>query len=236
MSEAPGKLLILVGPAGVGKTTLARSFIALAPQHRAFSVSHTTRPMRASESDGVDYWFVTRATFEAQRDQGGFAEWAEVHGNLYGTSRREIARLSGPGQVAVFDVDIVGALILWQHYPQQAVLVFVMPPSWSVLVQRLAGRGSETEVTLRRRLRTARMELQELLASTAPWHAVLNSELPTAVAQIVAAVALPAASVIDSTARDRVSALLLAAQADPRTDDPPADDPQSDDPHTKVPS
>jgi guanylate kinase len=220
MSSAPGKLLILVGPAGAGKTTLARAFIAGEPSKRAFSVSHTTRPMRATEQDGRDYWFVGRGEFEALRDQDGFAEWAEVHGNYYGTSRREIARLSGPGQVAVFDIDIVGAHNLWKQYPDQSVLVFVMPPSWAVLVQRLSDRGRETEATLRRRLRTARLELQELLASPAPWQAVLNLNLADASLALESAVAQSSAPGLGDEIRSAVQQMLGAAMADSRAADP----------------
>lgn len=220
MSLNPGKLLILVGPAGAGKTTLARAFIAVDPRQRAFSVSHTTRPMRASEQDGRDYWFVSRGDFEALRDQDGFAEWAEVHGNYYGTSRAEIARLSGPGQVAVFDIDIVGAHNLWRQYPQQSVLVFVLPPSWQVMVQRLSDRGSETEATLRRRLRTARLELQELLGSPAPWHAVVNRELGAASQALEQAVASAGAAALSDEVRAAVQQMIAAAQADRRADDP----------------
>ncbi len=214
---AGGHLLVLVGPAGAGKTTLAHRSIARSPEDRGFSVSHTTRPIRSTETDGVDYWFVDRATFEALRDQDGFAEWAEVHGNLYGTSRNEIKRLHDQGRDVLFDIDIVGATNLWRQYPQETRLIFVLPPSWQVLVSRLQGRGSETEATLRRRLRTARTELQGLIASPAPWHVISNDDLGAAVVALeplYAQAVPPATAVADQPG---VQAFLREALADPRT-------------------
>jgi len=209
--------VILVGPAGAGKTTIAHALERRSPASRGFSVSHTSRPLRQGEQTGVDYWFVTRPEFEHLRDGGAFAEWAEVHGNYYGTSLSEIARLHAAGQDILFDVDIKGAHNLWRQFPEQSRLVFVLPPSWQVLVERLASRGSETEQTLRRRLRTARRELQELLASPAPWHVVVNDQLAAAIARVEPMfdaqpplAAVPARSPI-------VQAFVADAQSDPRT-------------------
>lgn len=215
-----GKLVVLVGPAGAGKTTLAHRVIDAQPQRRGFSVSHTTRPIRATERDGVDYHFVERSAFEALRDRGGFAEWAEVHGNLYGTSHAEIARLMGEGRTVFFDVDIVGAHNLWQQYPQQTRLVFVLPPDWSHMVQRLQARGSETEATLRRRLQTARRELVALRTSDAPWRLIVNDNLDEATAQLAAVAADMAPAVSPHRDDPRVAALLRDAWADPRTEPP----------------
>jgi guanylate kinase len=215
---AAGKLVVLVGPAGAGKTTLAHRVIDEQPASRGFSVSHTTRPIRATERDGVDYHFVDRAAFEQLRDAGGFAEWAEVHGNLYGTSHAEIQRLTGAGRTVFFDVDIVGAHNLWRQYPQQTRLVFVLPPSWAQLVARLQARGTETDQTLRRRLQTARHELQALRASTAPWWLVVNDDLARATAALaaIAAQVPPPPSVPQDDAL--LATLLRDATADPRTD------------------
>ena len=178
--------------------------------------------MRAGERDGVDYWFVTRGEFERLRDGGGFAEWAEVHGNLYGTSRAEIARLHAAGQDILFDIDIVGAHNLWQQFPAQTRLVFVLPPTWEELVRRLQARGSETAETLQRRLRTARRELQALIESPAPWHVVLNDGLDDAVAAMEALLG-PQPPAADAPARQPVvRAFLAAAEADRRAADPVA--------------
>lgn len=210
----PGQLVILVGPAGAGKTTLAHGLIALAPDRRGFSVSHTTRPMRANEAHGVDYYFVDAAAFLALRDADGFAECAQVHGNWYGTSRAEIERLTKQGGDVLFDIDIVGAHNLWRAYPADARLVFVLPPSWQVLVERLRKRGSETEETLRRRLRTARQELRAVVESAAPWQVVVNAQIADAVADLQD---LLAGATDARPARDHpvVAAFLRDAEADP---------------------
>ncbi len=213
-----GRLVVLVGPAGAGKTTLAHRVIDLAPSRRGFSVSHTTRPIRATEHDGVDYWFVDRPYFESLRDHNGFAEWAEVHGNYYGTSRAEIERLTSAGRDVFFDVDIVGAHNLWRQYPESIRLIFVLPPSWQVLVQRLINRGTETDASLHRRLRTARRELQALLESPAPWTVVHNDDLPRATADLERAVCEP----LQPTAIEHHPGLrgfLREAMSDPRADD-----------------
>lgn len=217
--ERPSRLVVLVGPSGSGKTTLARRLIERHPQGCAFSVSHSTRPRRPSEVDGQDYHFVSRERFEALRDADGFAEWAEVHGNLYGTSMAELERHFGAGRDVLFDIDIVGAHNLARRFGGRCRLIFVLPPSWQVLVERLVARATETDQTLRRRLRTARSELQLVLASASPWSFLVNDNLETATTQL--------GSLIDAHEDDHddarsplVAAFLHAALADPRSADP----------------
>ncbi len=153
-------LLILSSPSGAGKTTLTRRLQEKFPELR-FSISHTTRPPRAMEVDGRDYHFVDRARFEALVLAGAFLEWAEVHGNLYGTSTAEIERgQATPGcRGMIFDIDYQGARQIRAKQPD-VVGVFILPPSMDELLKRLRGRASETEEVVQRRFDVARREIE----------------------------------------------------------------------------
>lgn len=151
-------LLIISSPSGAGKTTLTRRLLEEFPQFR-FSVSHTTRKPRANEIDGRDYHFVTEEAFRKIIDENGFAEWAEVHGNLYGTSVAEIRQARKDGKTGVlFDVDYQGARQIKEKFPE-AVGVFILPPSMDELRRRLEGRGSDDATSRARRFEKAREEI-----------------------------------------------------------------------------
>jgi guanylate kinase len=152
--------LVLSSPSGGGKTTIAHELL----RRRAdlgYSVSCTTRPPRPAEIDGTDYFFLSREAFLAARERGEFAESAEVHGQLYGTLRREVERVLAAGRNVVMDIDVQGARQIANAYPD-AVLVFVLPPNSAVLLERLRGRGTEKGETLDRRLKSAVTELQSI--------------------------------------------------------------------------
>ncbi len=153
-------LLVLSSPSGAGKTTLTRMLLKNCPDLR-FSVSHTTRAPRSGEIDGADYHFVDRATFLDLVARGAFLEWAEVHGNLYGTSSAEIerARASEGCQGMIFDIDYQGARQI-KSKVGDVVTAFLLPPSMEELERRLRGRASETEETLARRFNVAKREIE----------------------------------------------------------------------------
>jgi guanylate kinase len=152
-------LLILSSPSGTGKTTLCARLRCDLPS-LGFSVSHTTREPRSNELGGREYHFVDRGVFESMVRQGAFAEWAEVHGNLYGTSMAEIekARSNPECGGVLFDVDYQGARQIRARFPD-AISVFILPPSLQELERRLRSRASEDEPTIVRRLANARGEI-----------------------------------------------------------------------------
>jgi guanylate kinase len=152
--------VVLVATSGTGKTTLARRLIEDSPSF-VFSISATTRPPRGREVDGIDYHFLSRDEFEARIDSGHFAEWAEVHGRLYGTPRSELEAAADRGEHVVLDIDIQGARQIRDSVPD-ATLIFVLPPSVGIMMARLKGRGTEGPADIARRLRSAQMELQAL--------------------------------------------------------------------------
>ncbi len=153
-------LLILSSPSGAGKTTLTRMLMERCPELR-FSVSHTTRSPRANEVDARDYHFVDRPAFLDLVARGAFLEWAEVHGNLYGTSTAEIDRArSTPGCTGmIFDIDYQGARQI-RSKVADVVSAFILPPSMEELERRLRGRASETEEAVQRRFAVAKREIE----------------------------------------------------------------------------
>lgn len=157
MSNSSPLLLIVSSPSGAGKTTLTNALRARFSGIR-FSVSHTTRKPRANEVDGREYHFVDHDTFRALIKAGTFLEWAHVHNNLYGTSQTEIERASD-ARCLLFDVDYQGARQIKAACPD-AIGVFILPPSMEVLEQRLRGRASEDDATVRMRFNNARREIE----------------------------------------------------------------------------
>jgi len=152
--------VILSSPSGGGKTTIARELLKLRSDV-GYSVSCTTRTAREGEVEGRDYYFLTRAEFVSAAGKSDFAESAEVHGEMYGTLRREVERVLAGGQHVVMDIDVNGARQFKSAYPE-TVLVFVLPPDARVLLDRLRARGTESEQSLGRRLRSAVAELRSV--------------------------------------------------------------------------
>ena len=171
--------MVLGAPSGAGKTTLAHRLVA-ASDRFVFSISATTRAPRGGEQDGVDYYFVSDDDFEAMIDAGELAEWATVHGRLYGTPRAALEAVALRGEHVVLDIDVQGARQIRDSVPD-ARLIFVLPPSVAVLMKRLTGRGTEGAGEVERRLRSA---LDELQAASEFEHRVVNDDLDRCLEQI----------------------------------------------------
>jgi guanylate kinase len=180
---APGLLLVLSAPSGAGKTTLARRFQAAHPD-ATFSVSVTTRAPRGAERDGVDYHFASAERFAELVAQGAFAEWAEVHGQRYGTLRATVEDALRSGRIALFDIDVQGGEQLQRAFPAEAVSVLVVPPSRAELERRLRGRSTDSDESIRGRLAAARDEVVRGAASYG--YVLVNDELEAAQARLEA--------------------------------------------------
>ena len=173
--------LVLSAPSGGGKTTIAYALVA-AREDVGYSVSATTRTPRPKERDGADYHFLTREEFERRVRAGEFLEWAEYSGQLYGTLKSEVDKVLASGRHVVLDIEIQGARTVRQCY-QDAVLVFVVPPSAEELMQRLGGIKGSRAASLEARLRTAVTELNEALGYD---YVVVNADRTEAVAEVAA--------------------------------------------------
>ena len=178
-SSRRGLLFIVSAPSGTGKTTLVERLVQMLPNLR-MSRSYTSRPARDGECDGVDYNFISRGEFEALIAQGAFLEWADVFGNLYGTAVADVERMLDAGQDVVLVIDVKGA----RQVKARAVdhtSIFVMPPSFQILEQRLRGRSKDTEEQMQRRLITAREEA----SSYADYdYVVVNDDLEATVVRL----------------------------------------------------
>ena len=157
MIETPGNLFVVAAPSGAGKSSLVNALLEL-DSHLTLSVSHTTRAPRGQEQDGREYWFIDEERFRAMVEHGDFFEWAEVHGHLYGTSRKAIEERLMRCEDVVLEIDWQGALQIKRLF-EHAVLIFILPPSWEELHQRLQRRGEDKAETIEQRMANARVEV-----------------------------------------------------------------------------
>lgn len=163
MSQAPtiahrGIMLVVSSPSGAGKTTLTRNLLK-EEDNISLSISVTTRPRRASEIEGVHYHFISQRQFEQMRDAGDLLEWAQVHGNYYGTPREPVERALAKGEDVLFDIDWQGTLQLYDKMRADVVSVFVLPPSAAELKSRLERRAEDSSDIISNRLRNAISEI-----------------------------------------------------------------------------
>jgi guanylate kinase len=178
-TKGRGILVIVSSPSGAGKTTLTRRLLDEFKGQLEFSVSYTTRPKRPGEQDGVDYWFVSPDEFERMVERGEFAEHAYVHGNRYGTAQAPVEAALAAGRDVIFDVDWQGGAALAARWPQDALKIFILPPSKEALASRLRQRATDAPEVIERRLRKAHEELEH-------WpeyqHLIVNDDLDRAYA------------------------------------------------------
>ncbi len=155
-----GNLIILSAPSGTGKTTIVKKIMPHM-ERLTFSVSHTTRPPRQGEENGIDYHFTSKEQFQELINAGGFLEWAEVHGNFYGTSQEAVDQWLDQGYDVFLDIDVQGARQVNEAAPD-AISIFITPPSWPEQERRLRDRGTDSDETIALRLNNAKKEMRDI--------------------------------------------------------------------------
>ncbi len=174
-----GKLFILSAPSGAGKTTLLRQVLNRF-KNISYSVSHTTRDPRKNEKDGIDYFFIDTKEFEKKIHQSHWLEWAKVHDNYYGTSKEFVKNSLEKGQNLILDIDVQGAGQIMQS-DRAIISIFIMPPSFDILSQRLEGRGTDSKEVIANRLANAKKEIAQK-----EWYqyVVINDDLDQAIEEL----------------------------------------------------
>lgn len=180
-----GMLLVISGPSGVGKTTITRQVIKRLDAQ--FSISMTTRPQTASDTNGLDYQFVTEEEFKSHIDNNDLLEWANVFGNHYGTPRKPVEEALSAGRIMILEIDVQGAIDVKKNMPE-AYGVFILPPHEDVLLQRLRDRGREDEAIIQKRFNKAKLEISMAKESNVYDLFVVNDVLEDAITKIVTTV------------------------------------------------
>ncbi|RFM35784.1 guanylate kinase [Chitinophaga silvisoli] len=179
------KIIIITAPSGAGKTTIVKQLLAEMPQLE-FSISATTRAARENEVHGRDYYFLTKEDFHEKIEAHAFAEYEMVYaGKYYGTLKSELERIWSDARIPMVDIDVKGALSIKEHYQDEALTIFIQPPSIDALRERLSERGTETQASLEERLGKAKYELS---FSHQFDEIVVNDKLPVAYAEVKALV------------------------------------------------
>ena len=178
-----GMLVVVSSPSGGGKGTLIDRVLKSVPGI-SYSVSYTTRAPRGKEQDGVEYFFVDRPAFEAMIRQGEFLEWADVYGHLYGTNAKQVARERAAGHDIILEIDVQGAASIRQKVPD-AISIFILPPSFALLRQRLVARATDSAADLERRLRGAASEVEQYKYFQ---YVILNDDIDRASQQLAAVI------------------------------------------------
>ena len=168
--------IVIAAPSGAGKSTIIRKLTAGNPDLE-FSISTTTRPARKGEKHGVNYYYTSAEEFRDMIEKGEFVEWAHVHKNYYGTTKKEIDRIKGEGRIPIFDIDVQGCVSLKKKLPG-AVFIFIVPPSLQVLESRLRNRNTDSDEQIRVRLKNAVKELQHFRLFD---YIIVNEDLEEAV-------------------------------------------------------
>jgi len=158
--DYPGNLIVVAAPSGAGKSSLVKALLEL-DSHVHLSISHTTRAPRGQEKHGRDYYFASQSEFDAMVEGNAFVEWAHVHGNRYGTSKKAIEERIAQGSDVILEIDFQGALQIKQAFAN-AILVFILPPSWDELRSRLERRGEDSPDVIEVRLKNAAVEMAQV--------------------------------------------------------------------------
>jgi guanylate kinase len=176
-----GRLIVVAAPSGTGKTTILKKILTLFSKEVVFSISATTRPKRETEKDGIEYYFLTEEEFTQKINKGEFVEWEKFYDYYYGTYKSSLEENINSGKTLLLEVDVKGALSIKKLYPE-AHLVYILPPSYEELVNRLRDRNTESEIDLNKRIERAKMELSQKDKFD---YIVVNKDLDIAVKEIV---------------------------------------------------